>query len=91
MIRVCIADDHDIVRSGLRRLLAEDPEIRICDDASSGATWWSAPGASTETSWSWMSNRRRSLLEAIQMGTGVAAWRALGGVGPVSPLLREVP
>ncbi len=36
MIRVCIADDQDIVRSGLRRLLAEDPEIRVCDEASTG-------------------------------------------------------
>ncbi len=35
MIRVCIADDQDIVRSGLRRLLAEDPEIRVCDEAAS--------------------------------------------------------
>ncbi len=32
MIRVCIADDHDIVRSGLRHLLATDPEIRVCDE-----------------------------------------------------------
>ena len=36
MIRVCIADDHDIVRSGLRRLLAEDPEIRVCDETPTG-------------------------------------------------------
>ena len=32
MIRVFIADDHEIVRSGLKRLLANDPEIRICGE-----------------------------------------------------------
>ncbi len=37
MIRVFIADDHDIVRSGLRRLLAEDPEIQICGEASTAS------------------------------------------------------
>jgi two-component system invasion response regulator UvrY len=37
MIRVFVADDHDIVRSGLQRLLAEDPEIQICGEASTGS------------------------------------------------------
>ena len=34
MIRVFVADDHDIVRGGLQRLLAEDPEIELCGEAS---------------------------------------------------------
>ena len=35
-IRVLIADDHDIVRSGLRMLLLAEPDIEIVGEASSG-------------------------------------------------------
>ncbi len=35
MIRVFIADDHDIVRTGLTRLLAEIPEMNVCGEAAS--------------------------------------------------------
>jgi DNA-binding NarL/FixJ family response regulator len=33
MIRLFIVDDHEIVRKGLRQLLAEDPEIEICGES----------------------------------------------------------
>jgi len=36
MIRVLIADDHDIVRRGLRTILALDPEIDIVGEAENG-------------------------------------------------------
>ena len=36
MIRVFIADDHDLVRAGLRRLLADEPDIEIVGEAASG-------------------------------------------------------
>jgi two-component system, NarL family, response regulator LiaR len=36
-IRVVIADDHSVVRQGLRMLLALDPELEIAGEASDGA------------------------------------------------------
>ena len=36
MIRVLIADDHPIVRQGLRALLADDPEIAVVGEATTG-------------------------------------------------------
>ena len=37
MIRVVIADDHPIVREGLRRVLEKEPDIRVEGEATSGA------------------------------------------------------
>src|SRR5690606_27194360 len=36
MIRLIIADDHQIVREGLRRLVAEQPDILVVAEASTG-------------------------------------------------------
>lgn len=36
MIKVSIADDHRIVREGLRRILDEAPEIEVVDEACNG-------------------------------------------------------
>lgn len=36
MIRVIIADDHPIVRKGLKEILAEDPTIVVVDEAGDG-------------------------------------------------------
>ena len=36
MISVLIADDHALVRQGLKRLLEEDPEIQVVAEASDG-------------------------------------------------------
>ena len=36
MIRVLVADDHGVLRDGLRRLLETDPEIRVVADANDG-------------------------------------------------------
>ncbi len=35
MIRVFLADDHEIVRTGLRRVLEEVPDISVCGEAES--------------------------------------------------------
>ena len=35
-VRVLIADDHDIVREGLKTLLATHPDVRICGEATTG-------------------------------------------------------
>ncbi len=35
-IRVLIADDHRIVREGLRQVLADAPDIQVCAEAASG-------------------------------------------------------
>ena len=36
MIRVLVVDDHDLVRSGISRMLADDPDIQVIGEASSG-------------------------------------------------------
>ncbi|MGA2505621.1 MAG: DNA-binding response regulator, partial [Anaerolineales bacterium] len=36
MIRVFIADDHTVVREGLRALLGTEPEIEIVGEATNG-------------------------------------------------------
>ncbi len=36
MIRVLIADDHEIVRAGLRQFLSEEPDIQVTGEAGSG-------------------------------------------------------
>ncbi len=35
MIRIFVADDHDIVRTGLKRIFAELPDIAVCGEAAS--------------------------------------------------------
>jgi DNA-binding NarL/FixJ family response regulator len=35
-IRMVIADDHDVVREGLRALLANDPSWKVCGEAATG-------------------------------------------------------
>lgn len=37
MIRILIADDHAILRAGLKHLLSEYPDIVVADEASNGA------------------------------------------------------
>jgi len=36
MIRVLIADDHEIVRAGLRQFLSDEPDIQVTGEAGSG-------------------------------------------------------
>lgn len=36
MIKVLIADDHTIVRHGLKQILAADPQIEVCCEAQNG-------------------------------------------------------
>lgn len=36
MLRVLLADDHDLMRRGIRDLLESDPEIEVCGEASNG-------------------------------------------------------
>jgi DNA-binding NarL/FixJ family response regulator len=37
IIRVILADDHPLIRTGMRLVLAEEPDIQIVGEASSGA------------------------------------------------------
>ena len=39
-IRVLLADDHAVVRKGIREFLEEDPAIRVIAEASDGAEAW---------------------------------------------------
>src|SRR5437867_8684369 len=32
--RILIVDDHPVVRQGLRQLLSQEPDIRVCGEAS---------------------------------------------------------
>lgn len=36
MIRVLLADDHDLMRRGIRDLLTSEPDLEICAEASNG-------------------------------------------------------
>jgi DNA-binding NarL/FixJ family response regulator len=36
MIRILLADDHDLMRRGIRDLLETDPELEVCGEASNG-------------------------------------------------------
>ncbi len=38
MIRVLLADDHSIVREGLRKVLEDDDEIKVIAEAPDGET-----------------------------------------------------
>src|SRR5690242_9590381 len=35
--RIMIADDHDIVRQGLRQILSTQPDLEVCGEASDSA------------------------------------------------------
>lgn len=36
MIRVLVADDHDVVREGVKRILADTPDLRVAGEADNG-------------------------------------------------------
>jgi DNA-binding NarL/FixJ family response regulator len=36
MIKLLVVDDHKIFRSGLKRLLSDEPDMRVTDEASNG-------------------------------------------------------
>lgn len=36
MIRILLVDDHELIRTGIRRLLEDSPDIEVCGEASSG-------------------------------------------------------
>lgn len=42
MIRILLADDHAVVRSGYRRLLDAEPDLRVVAEAASGAEAYAA-------------------------------------------------
>jgi two-component system, NarL family, invasion response regulator UvrY len=44
MIRVLLCDDHRIVREGLKQVLADDADITVCAEASTGAEALSMAG-----------------------------------------------
>ncbi|MBT4136491.1 MAG: response regulator, partial [Candidatus Latescibacteria bacterium] len=38
MIRILVADDHDIVRQGIMGLLSREPEFEVVGEANNGVT-----------------------------------------------------
>ena len=47
MIRVVIADDHPVVRAGLRQIVAGQPDMQVVGEAAHGMGLWTVLGAAT--------------------------------------------
>src|SRR5215207_8874121 len=45
IVRVVLADDHPIIREGLKRLLDAEPDIRVVGEAADGEAAWHAARA----------------------------------------------
>lgn len=45
MIRVMLADDHEVVRVGFRMILEQDPDVRVVAEAADGAQGFTHRGA----------------------------------------------
>ena len=50
-LRILIADDHEMVRQGLRRVLETRPDWEVCGEAANGRRQWNKPVASSRMSW----------------------------------------
>lgn len=37
MIRVMLADDHEVVRAGFKMILEQDPDLKVVAEAADGA------------------------------------------------------
>ena len=53
-LRVLLADDHAVVREGLRSLINAQPDLEVVGEASDGLSACHRPGNSRRTWWSWM-------------------------------------
>jgi DNA-binding NarL/FixJ family response regulator len=47
VLRVVLADDQAMVRSGLRALLAAEPDLEVVAEASDGGRPWTQSAANT--------------------------------------------
>jgi DNA-binding NarL/FixJ family response regulator len=47
VIRVVIADDHPVVRTGLRQIVAGHPDMRVVGEAADGMGLWTVLGGAT--------------------------------------------
>ena len=47
MIRVVIADDHPVVRTGLRQIVAVQPDMQVVGEAADGTGLWTALAGAT--------------------------------------------
>jgi len=43
MLRILLADDHELTRSGLRYLLEKHEDWQVCGEASDGRMVWHNP------------------------------------------------
>ncbi len=50
MIRILIADDHAIVRAGLRQFIADQPDMEVTGEAATGSRRSSSCAARSSTS-----------------------------------------
>ena len=55
MIKVLIADDHPIVRQGLRQILSEIPDMVVAGEAVNGQETLDQVRAGSWTCWCWTS------------------------------------
>ena len=54
-LRVLLADDHAVVREGLRSLIDAQPDLEVVGEASDGYPRADRPRNSSRTWWSWTS------------------------------------
>jgi len=47
VIRVVIADDHPVVRTGLRQIVAVQPDMQVVGEAADGTGLWTALAGAT--------------------------------------------
>jgi len=53
-LRVLIADDHAVVRQGLKHILSKTADLLVVDEAETGLKFWRKFETLTSMSWSWM-------------------------------------
>lgn len=79
MIRILIADDHVVVRIGLRTLLEAEPDLEVVGEAASGS----------EAAFSYQDTRPDVVLLDLRMpeGGGLAALRRIRAVDPAAKVI----
>jgi CheY-like chemotaxis protein len=58
-IRILIADDHAVVREGLRAVLGSEPDMEVVGEAATGKRYSSGPPSLGRTSSLWTYRCRR--------------------------------
>ena len=79
MIRTLIADDHPVVRTGIRKILSQSPDIEVCGEAATGQQALNMVGT--------MSLDVVLLDVTMPDGTGIDVLKSIKGERPDLPVL----